>query len=1331
MPVELGSFDIIIGMDWLAKYQAIIVCAEKIIRIPWGNETLIVHGDGSDQGSETRLNIISCTKMQKYFLKGCPVFLAHVNTKETEDKSKKKRLEDVPIVKDFPKVFPEDFLARAPYRLASSEMKEFSDQLQELSDKGFIRTSSSPWGAPVLFVKKKDGSFRMCIDYRELNKLTVKNRYHQLRVREEDILKTAFRTRYGHYEFQVMPFGLTNAPAVFMDLMNRVCKPYLDKFVIVFIDDILIYSKNKKEHEEHLKAILELLKKEEFQGIHTDPAKIESIKDWESPKTQTEIRQFLGLARYYQRFIEGFSKIAKSMTKLTQKGVKFDWGDKAEAAFQLIKQKLCSAPILALSEGSEDFIIYCDASIKGLGTVLMQREKVIAYASRQLKIHEKNYTTHDLELGAVVFALKIWRHYVYGTKCMVFTDHKSLQHILDQKELNMRQRHWLELLSDYDYEIRYHPGKANVVADALSRKEWNKPLRVRALVMTIGLNLPKQILEAQIEAQKPENLKNKDELVTLLWRSKDCDHARADIATYVSKCLTCAKVKAEHQRPSGLLVQPEIPQWKWDNITIYFITKLPKSSQCYDTIWVIVDRLTKSTIFVPIREIDPMEKLARMYLKEVVTRHGIHVSIIFYRDPRFASNFWRSLQKALGTNLDMSTAYHPQTDGQSERTIQTLKDMLHACVIDFGKGWVNHFPLVKFSYNNSYHASIKAAPFEELYSRKCRSPVCWAKVGEVQLTGPEIVQETTEKHCAVCGTPVDGPYCHGCTLIRTKFEKDLFAYCVDNGVFQNFQDTPESSNDNTNVVNAPPEPSVVDQDPGVNISQDPPQIDHNCCYECGSHETYQCQPMNQEYFYSHSSGFDQFQPPQFSDVYQIPPVASMEMLHAQTDLIESMQNFLMKYDHIPHNEKSIKLLLAEEKFLKIKQVVEEEQNSTGFASIKDQEEKSIVELLAEERFQKDNQVLNESQSSQEMKIQDLEFQKQQCLEEMKEWMNELGIREYRKEEIHIDYRRKCEDKIYELKDRFNSLSIEIGKITQEAKELRESEARVQSRKIFIDDDDDDLGFYAVHPNTIHIPVSQNVEPKDSFIMGDEHINITPETEAISVETLVSNPSESDDFSLGECNLFDIEDSFYEKSTSRLAHLAPLSPEIVEVCVDDDYDDNFYDCVDIEEDGGEIDFDISKIVDIPLRMILSKEADLLSFSDNSITRGIESDRDSGEDTTSIDDLPLDDSMISPEYESFTFDDEPVMAEDNVFDEINTSELSYPGIGPNHSGETARAGTEVFPDVGSFMVQKLWKDKAIPTISIDGLQSSLHNLGNLLSLFFIELTSILLACPKNLC
>jgi hypothetical protein len=466
---------------------------------------------------------------------------------------------------------------------------------------------------------------------------------------------------------------------------------------------------------------------------------------------------------------------------------------------------LCTAPILSLPEGTEDFVVYCDASNQGLGCVLMQRSKVIAYASRQLKVNEVNYTTHDLELGAVVFALKIWRHYLYGTKCTIFTDHKSLQHIFDQKELNMRQRRWIELLNDYECEIRYHPGKANVVADALSRKETVKPRRVRALTMTVQSQLPIQIRDAQTEALKPEHvlgetLRGMDKKFELrddgtcyfmdrIWTPKHggfrdvvmneahstkysvhpgsdkmyldlkklywWPNMKADIATYVSKCLTCAKVKVEYQKPSGLLQQPQIPEWKWEGIAMDFITKLPRTPAGYDAIWVVVDRLTKSAHFLPIKETDKMEKLTRTYLKEIVRLHGVPISIISDRDSRFTSRFWQSLQKSLGTRLDMSTAYHPQTDGQSERTIQTLEDMLRACVIDFGSSWDTHLPLIEFSYNNSYHTTIKAAPFEALYGRKCRSPVCWTEVGDTQLartqasdntlTGPEIIRETTEK----------------------------------------------------------------------------------------------------------------------------------------------------------------------------------------------------------------------------------------------------------------------------------------------------------------------------------------------------------------------------------------------------------------------------------------------------------------------------------------------------------------------------------------------------------------------------------------------------------
>jgi hypothetical protein len=378
----------------------------------------------------------------------------------------------------------------------------------------------SPWGASVLFVKKKDETMRLCIDYRKLNRVTIKNKYplpriddlfdqlkkasvfskidlrsgyHQLKVREEDVQKIAIRTRYGHYEFMVMPFGLTNAPSVFMDLMNQVFHNYLDQFVVVFIDDILVYSTNHHEHGEHLKKVLDILrekklfaklKKCEFwlkkvsflghvvlgDGIEVDPSKIEAVVKWERPTNDREIRSFLGLVGYYRRFVKGFSTLSGPLTALTKKNVCYIWSDECEASFQELKRRLVTAPILTLPSSKEGFVVYSDASQNGLGCVLMQQGKVIAYASRQLKNHERNYLTHDLELATIVFALKIWRHYLYGARCEIYTDHKSLKYIFTQKDLNMRQRRWLELIKDYDCCIFYHPGKANVVADALSRK---------------------------------------------------------------------------------------------------------------------------------------------------------------------------------------------------------------------------------------------------------------------------------------------------------------------------------------------------------------------------------------------------------------------------------------------------------------------------------------------------------------------------------------------------------------------------------------------------------------------------------------------------------------------------------------------------------------------------------------------------------------------------------------------------------------------------------------------------------------------------------------------
>jgi hypothetical protein len=407
------------------------------------------------------------------------------------------------------------------YRMSVEELKELKKQLTELQEAGYIHPKSSPCGAPVLFVQKKEGSQRMSGDYRTLNDVTVKNKYslpriedlfdqmrgarvfskidfrsgyHQMKIRPSDMPKMDFSTRYGLYEFTVMSFGLTNAPAYFMNLMNKVFMEYLDRFVVVLIDDILIYSKNESDHEQHLRLVLQKLRDNQLYakfskcefwidkvpflghiisngGIAVDPAKVKEIMEWRVPTTVTEIRSFLGLAGYYRRFIDGFSKIAKPMTSLLEKGREFKWDEKCQESFDQLKERLISPPVLIMPDLQKGFNIYCDACGQGLGCVLMQEGHVIAYASRQLQKHELNYPTHDLELAAVVHALKIWRHYIMGTKCQVYTDHKSLKYIFTQKDLNLRQRRWLELIKDYDLEIHYHPGKANLVADALSRKE--------------------------------------------------------------------------------------------------------------------------------------------------------------------------------------------------------------------------------------------------------------------------------------------------------------------------------------------------------------------------------------------------------------------------------------------------------------------------------------------------------------------------------------------------------------------------------------------------------------------------------------------------------------------------------------------------------------------------------------------------------------------------------------------------------------------------------------------------------------------------------------------
>nr|AAP73852.1 putative gag-pol polyprotein [Oryza sativa Japonica Group] len=650
-----------------------------------------------------------------------------------------------------------------------NDLEELKKQIRELQEKEFVRPSSSPWGAPVLFVKKKDGSMRMCVDYRSLNEVTIKNKYplpriddlfdqlkgakvfskidlrsgyHQLKIRIADIPKTAFSTRYGLYEFTVMSFGLTNAPAYFMNLMNKVFVDYLDKFVVVFIDDILIYSKDEEEHAEHLRLVLEKLRKHKLYakfskcefwlkevaflghvisagGVAVDPAKVEAVTEWKAPKSVTEIRSFLGLAGYYRRFIEGFSKIARPMTQLLKKEKKFVW---------------------------------------------------------------KNYPTHDLELAAVVHALKIWRHYLIGNHCDIYTDHKSLKYIFTQSDLNLRQRRWLELIKDYDLEVHYHPGKANVVADALSRKRHCNHLRMEGMVPKLReeiaqLNLHivprgqintldiQPLLRTQIEEAQKDNEEIREVKERLAaGRAKEFSTDEKDVLWYKKRIYVPEQgglrgliLKEAHEsayslHPGSTKMYQDLKEgYWWPNMKrdvaeyVALCDVCQKTATGYDSIWVIVDRLTKTARFIPVKTNYSSAKLAELYMTRIVCLHGVPKKIISDRGTQFTSHFWEKVHEALGSYLAFSTAYHPQTDGQTERTNQVLEDMLRACALDFSKDWERCLPYAEFSYNNSFQASLKMSPNEALFGRRCRTTLMWSKTGERAVFGPDIIQEAEEK----------------------------------------------------------------------------------------------------------------------------------------------------------------------------------------------------------------------------------------------------------------------------------------------------------------------------------------------------------------------------------------------------------------------------------------------------------------------------------------------------------------------------------------------------------------------------------------------------------
>ncbi|KAL0416543.1 UNVERIFIED_CONTAM: Transposon Tf2-12 polyprotein [Sesamum latifolium] len=544
------------------------------------------------------------------------------------------------------------------------------------------------------------------------SKIDLRSGYWQLRIEEGSISKTAFRTRYGHYEFVVMPFGLTNAPAAFMSLMNKTLQPFLDQFVIVFIDDILIYSRSPKEHEQHLRTVLQILREKQLyakfskcefwmeeiaflghvvskEGVQPDPAKVRAILEWEPPKNVSEVRSFLGLAGYYRRFVKDFSVVAKPLTNLLKKNTPFNWNDRCAQSFEELKRRLTSAPILALPSGDGGYVVYTDASRQGLGCVFDA----------------------------------------------AWEDHKSLKYIPTQKELNLRQRRWIELLKDYDCTIDYHPGKANIVADALSRKTvdqlagmicYNVEYLTALRAMNVHFSVGGDLLLATMQVKPSLKDKIKDA------QNKD---------PYLQKM----KTKVQEGKNDGTLMNekrmcvPNVEELRTEIMHEAHYAPYamhPGSTKMY--------RDLRPYYWWPTMKKDVAEFVAKcLTCQQVKAEH--QAPAVSDRDPRFTSHFWGSLHKALGTKLHFSTAFHPQTDGQSERTIQTLEDMMRACVIEFRGNWDDHLPLIEFAYNNSFHSSIGMAPYEALYGRKCRSPICWDIKGLRQFEGPELVQETVDK----------------------------------------------------------------------------------------------------------------------------------------------------------------------------------------------------------------------------------------------------------------------------------------------------------------------------------------------------------------------------------------------------------------------------------------------------------------------------------------------------------------------------------------------------------------------------------------------------------
>jgi hypothetical protein len=739
--------------------------------------------------------------------------------------------------------------SRPVYRMSPVELDELKKQLTELLEHGFIRPSKSPYGAPVLFVKKKDGSIRMCIDYRMLNKITIKNKYplprvdelidrlqgaqwfskidlrsgyHQVRIAEEDVEKTAFRTRYGHYEFLVLPFGLTNAPATFMRLINDVMNPYLDQCVIAFIDDILIYSKTKEEHERHVKQVLELLREHKLyakgsksaffkhevsflgyvistDGIRMEKEKVEAVRDWPVPRNVGEVMEFEGFAGFYRQFIKDFSKIMAPLTDLKKKDAPFVWDSRQQQAFDEIKKRMCEEPLLIIPDPALPYVVETDASGFAYGASLQQDQgkglQPVAFLSRKMIPAERNYATHEQELLAIVRALREWRHYLHGAHFTVYSDHGPLRYMQTQPHLTSRQARWQEILSEFDFTIEYKPGKKNVVADALSRRADHKETlaavssanvaSLRTEIKDGYANDPacKKILERPNEHKEftvengmiykqqrmyvPNNMDIKKRILYEHHDAPTAGHVgvtkttrnvsrlfywpklHQEVKQYVLSCLPCQSNKPSNQTPVGLLQPLPIPETRWETTSMDFITQLPVTKQGNDAIMVVVDKLSKKAHFIATKTNVSAPDVATLFFREVVRHHGVPKNVISDRDPRFTSMFWKALWQQLGTKLSMSTAYHPQSDGQTEVTNKIVENMLRAYADYRQDNWDECLPSAEIAYNNSVQASTGYTPYYLDCGQHPNLPIVNAVNDEAKSNNPTVNELLSRMHDSI------------------------------------------------------------------------------------------------------------------------------------------------------------------------------------------------------------------------------------------------------------------------------------------------------------------------------------------------------------------------------------------------------------------------------------------------------------------------------------------------------------------------------------------------------------------------------------------------------